>query len=91
MNMRRRVDVYADDPTMRRLKEGFGYCFETPPGSEYPPILNAHPIEAGTPVTIAGKGGALTALPVTQLHGRITSLGFRIGGLVYSPDVERLR
>jgi phosphoribosyl 1,2-cyclic phosphate phosphodiesterase len=88
MNMRRRVDVYADAPTLRRLREAFGYCFETPPGSEYPPIATAHPIEAGTPVTIAGKGGPLVALPVTQLHGHITSLGFRIGGLAYSPDAS---
>ena len=25
----------------------FGYCFEKPPGSEYPPILTEHRIEAG--------------------------------------------
>jgi phosphoribosyl 1,2-cyclic phosphate phosphodiesterase len=81
MNMQRRVNVFADQPTLARLKAGFGYCFETPPGSEYPPIVNAHTIEAGVPVTIEGKGGALTALPITQVHGRIASLAFRIGGL----------
>ena len=47
---------------LARLKEAFGYCFETPPGSDYPPIVNAHPIEPGEPVTIEGKGGALAAL-----------------------------
>jgi phosphoribosyl 1,2-cyclic phosphate phosphodiesterase len=88
MNMQRRVDVFADPPTLARLKEAFGYCFETPPGSEYPPIANAHSIEPGAPVTIEGEGGALTALPVIQLHGRIASLAFRIGGLAYSPDAS---
>jgi phosphoribosyl 1,2-cyclic phosphate phosphodiesterase len=88
MNMRRRVDIYGDEPTLARLMTGFGYCFETPPGSEYPPILNAHALAAGVPVTIKGQGGALTALPVTQLHGRINSLAFRIGGLAYSPDAS---
>ncbi len=44
INMRRRVDIYADDQTMARLRQGFGYCFETPTGSEYPPILNGHAI-----------------------------------------------
>jgi phosphoribosyl 1,2-cyclic phosphate phosphodiesterase len=88
MNMRRRVDVYADRLTIERLKAGFGYCFETPPGSEYPPIANAHTIEAGRPVTIEGQGGALTALPVSQIHGSITSLAFRVGGLAYSPDAS---
>jgi phosphoribosyl 1,2-cyclic phosphate phosphodiesterase len=90
INMRRRIDVFADEPTMARLKEGFGYCFETPEGSDYPPLVNGHTISAGEPVSIAGKGGALTALPINQIHGRITSLGFRIGGLAYSPDVSDL-
>ena len=40
------------------------------------------------PVTIEGQGGALTALPISQIHGRITSLAFRIGGLAYSPDAS---
>ncbi len=90
MNMRRRVDVYADATTMERIQEAFGYCFETPPGSEYPPIADAHPIAPGEPVTIEGKGGTLTALPITQVHGRIASLAYRIGGLGYSPDVSGL-
>jgi phosphoribosyl 1,2-cyclic phosphate phosphodiesterase len=88
INMRRRVDIYADRPTMARLKAGFDYCFETPPGSEYPPILNAHGIAPGKAVTIEGQGGSLTALPIPMIHGRITSLAFRIGGLAYSPDVS---
>jgi phosphoribosyl 1,2-cyclic phosphate phosphodiesterase len=90
INMRRRVDIFADDDTMARLREAFGYCFETPPGSDYPPIVNAQRIVAREPVTIQGQGGPLTALPVRQNHGRITSLGFRIGGLAYSPDVSDL-
>jgi len=88
MNMQRRIDVFADKATMERLRAGFGYCFETPAGSEYPPIANAHQIEAGTEVTIKGQGGPLAALPVRQTHGRITSLAFRIGGLAYSPDAS---
>ena len=75
INMRRRVDIHADATTMTRLREAFGYCFETPPGSEYPPMVNAHLLVAGEPVTVAGQGGPLTALPVRQVHGRISSLG----------------
>jgi phosphoribosyl 1,2-cyclic phosphate phosphodiesterase len=88
MNMGRRVDVYADDPTMERLKEAFGYCFKTPPGSEYPPLVNAHPIRVGETVEVEGKGGAVAALPINQMHGSITSLAFRFGGLAYSPDAS---
>ncbi len=90
INTRRRVDIYADAPTLERLRAGFGYCFETPPGSDYPPILNANRVDAGQLVTIDGPGGALTALPVSLIHGRITSLAFRIGGLAYSPDLSDL-
>ncbi len=90
MNMRRRVDVYADQQTMTRLKTGFGYCFETPPDGDYPPILNGHAIVAGQTVTVSGAGGALTALPVLQQHGSIHSLGFRIGNFAYCPDINGL-
>jgi phosphoribosyl 1,2-cyclic phosphate phosphodiesterase len=88
MAMQRRIDLYADMQTRQRLREAFGYCFETPPGSEYPPIADLHTIEPGVPLAIEGEGGALTALPVTQLHGRITSLAFRFGRFAYSPDVS---
>jgi len=95
---RARIDVYADTSTMARLQEGFGYCFETPPDSMYPPILNGHEISAGKIVQITGKGGTIEALPVLQTHGNIHTLGFRFGGfrsgghasggLCYSPDVS---
>ena len=88
INSRKRVDVYADAVTMRRLKEGFGYCFETPPGSEYPPIVTGHEFKDGSRLTLGGDGGAISALPVSQQHGRIQALAFRIGGLAYSPDVS---
>jgi phosphoribosyl 1,2-cyclic phosphate phosphodiesterase len=87
---RRRVDVYADEPTWRVLSHRFGYCFVTPPGSSYPPFLNRHAIVAGDPVTVAGAGGAITAMPLLQDHGDITSLGFRFGAMAYSADLVDL-
>ena len=47
MHKRRRVDVYLDEPTSRAMHARFGYCFVTPPGSEYPPILTEHRHGAG--------------------------------------------
>lgn len=85
---RRLVDVHADAPTLKRLHEAFGYCFETPPGSSYPPIVKAHPIDHAKPVVIEGEGGPLTFEPLPQVHGDIVSLGFRIGNLAYCPDVS---
>lgn len=85
---RRPVDIYADQTTLMRLREGFGYCFETPPGSSYPPIVKAHPIAHDVAFIIDGAGGPLTFEPLTQIHGDILSLGFRIGDIAYCPDVS---
>ena len=87
-NARRRVDVYYLKPFGEVLRQRFDYCFETPPGSEYPPVLNGHDIEPGEPVVIDGLGGAIKAIPILQQHGSSESLGFRFNGLAYSPDVS---
>jgi phosphoribosyl 1,2-cyclic phosphate phosphodiesterase len=85
-NTRRRLPVWADERTSRELMARFGYAFETPPGSGYPPICELHCIEG--PVTVEGSGGALTFTPFTVEHGNIPALGFRMGGLAYLPDVS---
>jgi phosphoribosyl 1,2-cyclic phosphate phosphodiesterase len=87
---RRRVDVYLDEPTGAVMRARFGYCFQSPPGSEYPPIVSEHRLTAGTAVTIVGEGGPITALPYLQQHGDIPSLGFRFGNLAYSCDLSGL-
>jgi phosphoribosyl 1,2-cyclic phosphate phosphodiesterase len=86
----RRVDVYLDERTANVVRNRFDYCFASPPGSDYPPILTERRLTAGTPVTIQGEGGAITALPFRQEHGDIPSLGFRFGGLAYSCDVSAI-
>ncbi|WP_157017859.1 MBL fold metallo-hydrolase [Mesorhizobium xinjiangense] len=88
INQRQLLDIYADAPTMARLKEGFGYCFETPPGSSYPPIVAPHAIAHDQSFTIEGEGGPLTFLPLPMVHGDIVSLGFRIGDIAYCSDVS---
>jgi phosphoribosyl 1,2-cyclic phosphate phosphodiesterase len=85
---RRRIDTYFDEPTSRNVTARFRYCFETPPGSEYPPIATEHRIEAGRRLTIAGEGGAIDVLPILQHHGDIPSLGFRFGNLAYCCDLS---
>lgn len=86
---RRPIPIYADAYTLERIEEGFGYCINTPPGSEYPPIVSPNLIE--TPdslVTINGAGGAISFMPLLQRHGSIHSLGFRIGNFAYCSDVS---
>ena len=84
------VNVYLDADTSKVVTTRFGYCFATPPGSEYPPILKEHRIEPGRAIDVAGAGGTITALPFAQEHGDISSLGFRFGALAYSCDLKTL-
>jgi phosphoribosyl 1,2-cyclic phosphate phosphodiesterase len=88
IKQRRRLDVYLDEQTAKVMNARFGYCFKSPPGSEYPPILTEHRLTAGRPITIAGQGGAITALPILQQHGDIDSYGFRFGRVAYSCDLS---
>ena len=81
-----RMVAYTSETLMTR----FGYCFQTPEGSSYPPILNAHLMKPGKRVTIQGEGGPITALPFDQDHGDIRSLGFRFGSVAYSADLVGL-
>ena len=85
---RRRLQVWADAPTAERLMSGFGYVFATPRGSDYPPICDLNLIEG--PVTIDGPGGPITFDPVEVQHGSIRALGFRVGGMLYLPDVSAI-
>jgi phosphoribosyl 1,2-cyclic phosphate phosphodiesterase len=89
-SMKRRVDVYFDAATAASLKSRFGYCFETPAGSPYMPILNGHEIDGATPIAVQGGGGTISAKPIQQWHGAMPSLGYRIGNLAYSPDISDL-
>ncbi len=83
-----RVDVYLDESTAAMMRSRFAYCFQSPPGSGYPPIVTEHRLTAGVPVTVAGKGGPISVLPFLQEHGDINSLGFRFAGLAYSCDLS---
>ena len=84
---KRRIDLWSDARGLAGIRAKFNYIFQTPTGSDYPPILNAHEIPepfrvfeiAGIPVQAFGVG-----------HGRIRSLGFRFGPLAYTPDADDL-
>lgn len=90
INRRERVKIWADESTSKRLHDSFGYCFQTPEGSSYPPILDEKRITPGVSFRIDGAGGPIDILPFEQVHGDIMSLGFRLGDLVYSSDVSAL-
>jgi phosphoribosyl 1,2-cyclic phosphate phosphodiesterase len=88
LRRRRRIPVYLSQSTAEHILLRFAYCFESPPGSDYPPILDSHPVEAGESRTIAGKGGPLSLSAFLLQHGNIPALGYRIGDAAYTPDVN---
>lgn len=88
IQMRARIPVYADAITRALLTARFGYCFETPPGSAYPPILDLRALDEGSETAVAGEGGRLTAEALPVEHGNEAALGFRFGPAAYLPDVS---
>ncbi len=91
LHNRTKIDVWTDQRAMKDVMQKFGYCFVQPEGSDYPPILNAHEIaEPFAPFAIPGPGGDLMVRTFGLRHGRIRALGFRFGGLAYTPDTDAL-
>jgi len=86
--MKRRIDAWMDERTRASLEARFRYCFKPIPGSVYAPILDAHVMNPPEPVRIEGPAGIVEAIPIPQDHGDMGSLGFRFGGLAYSPDLS---
>jgi phosphoribosyl 1,2-cyclic phosphate phosphodiesterase len=88
---RKRIDVFSDRACLDSVKRKFGYIFETPEGSGYPPIMTARELaEPFADFTIDGAGGPITVRSFKQGHGAIHSLGFRFGPFAYSSDVATL-
>lgn len=87
---RHKIDLYMDAETSEVTRGTFGYIFETPPGSQYPALLNERRLYAGSTVAISGPGGPIEALPFQLEHGEIGALGFRFGGIAYSPDLNAI-
>ena len=87
---RRKIDLYMDAATAAIVRGNFGYIFETPPGSQYPALLNEHRIVTCHSININGLGGLLDAIPFHLEHGEICALGFRFGGVAYTPDLNAI-
>ncbi len=88
LHQRRRIPTYFNQSTAKDIMARFSYCFISPEGSEYPPILTRHSIEAGERQEILGRGGAIMLAAFNLQHGNIPALGYRIGDAAYTPDVS---
>ncbi len=90
LGARQRIAVFMDDATSRDVTTKFGYVFKTPPGSQYPPLLDEHRLTAGEAQAFDGAGGSITITPFRLGHGEIDALGLRIGDVAYTPDLNRI-
>jgi phosphoribosyl 1,2-cyclic phosphate phosphodiesterase len=88
LHQRRRIPVYLNQSTAKDIIGRFAYCFVSPPGSDYPPILTEQAIEGGESRAIEGKGGTVTLSAFNVQHGNIPALGYRIGNAAYTPDLH---
>lgn len=88
MSMRALIPTYLNRSTANDILARFGYCFETPPGSDYPPILERRWIEAGESKTVTGKGGEIALTAFLLRHGNIPALGYRFNDIAYTPDLN---
>lgn len=84
------MPVYGDMATLSSLRQRFAYAFQPKPENVwFRPSLVPHIIAE------TGPAGAFSAHGVEigyfrQLHGRGTTLGFRIGDFAYSTDTDGL-
>ena len=90
IHMRRVIPVFLDEATSGLMRDRFSYCFTSPAGSDYPPIVREFRITLGHVVSVSGAGGAIEAVPIRLEHGRRDALGFRFGATAYTPDVSAI-
>jgi phosphoribosyl 1,2-cyclic phosphate phosphodiesterase len=88
LRQRKRIPVWAETNTAGMLMTRFAYCVAQAPGSDYPPILDLKNIVPGVEIETVGAGGSISGLPITLQHGNIKALGFRVGNMAYTPDVN---
>jgi phosphoribosyl 1,2-cyclic phosphate phosphodiesterase len=83
---KRRLPSYASQATFEDFYQRFGYCFRQPDQADASPLAVMDPrvVEAGETVMI----GSLPCRFFQQHHGRMDSLGIRIGNVAYSTDVK---
>ena len=83
----RPLETIASQPTLDELTRRFAYAFAPWDGRTfYRPVLTAQPVAMDAVVTTCGLQVRLFA----QEHGRIETLGMRVGRFGYSTDVVEL-
>ncbi len=83
------VPIFCESSTEDSIRRVFSYAFDArtaflPAG--FLPKMVFETIEPGVPFRVLGE----SVLPIRLQHGRLDILGFRIGGLAYCTDVNRI-
>ncbi|MEA2739887.1 MAG: phosphoribosyl 1,2-cyclic phosphate phosphodiesterase [Acetobacteraceae bacterium] len=83
----RPLPAFATAATLTEITQRFGYAFRPwDPPNFYRPVLEAKPVQPGDAIDAAG----LSIEVFLQNHGRVETLGLRIGKFGYSTDVIEL-
>ena len=86
LNSRRRIPTYMDAATSVSLRTRFDYVFDSRGG--YPAICEARAAPPfGQPWSVDGPSGAIPVTTFDVDHGEIRAVGYRFGGVAYTPDV----
>nr|WP_294916781.1 MBL fold metallo-hydrolase [uncultured Neokomagataea sp.] len=81
------LPLYARQDVLDELKQRFEYAFTPWTGPGYfRPVFDEHLVHAGDTLSLPG----LQAQLFEQRHGKITTVGMRLGDFAYCTDVETL-
>jgi phosphoribosyl 1,2-cyclic phosphate phosphodiesterase len=80
------IPAFTDAETAEKLLASYRYIFEQGYNEIYKPFMQMNIINPYQKLQL----GDITVQSFAQLHGQVPSLGFRIGNLVYSTDVNYL-
>ena len=84
---RRRIPTWMDQATQDSLTTRFRYVFESEGG--YPAIMEPWLIPPhGEAWVVDGPGGEIPVKTFDVEHGDIRAVGYRIGDVAYTPDVD---
>lgn len=84
------IPAYADPVAMEEILMRFGYAFRAPIPEYgwFRPALTAHVVDVNGWAPIAVS--EMTVQPFPQVHGKLMTLGVRVGNFAYSTDVNHL-
>ena len=83
---KKKINVYADKPTLSYLKNNFSYFFNDE--IEYPAILNAKKLKSN--FSLGSKKKLIKFKSIKVRHGKINSIGYIFGNTAYISDCNEL-